>query len=253
MGRFAIVAAALCVVAPAHATSFVFTGGNSATSGSTTNSRTFTFGGITVTATAWSTGGLTSATTPAQAYTGWYSNGLGVTTTAEGNGQTNNSHTIDNVGQYDFIRLEFSTAVSLTGLTMTGYDVNGAPQEVDGDYWVSYGTGTNAFNTSALWQGYIDRGTNKENGTSYSNPNFSKVWLIGAGRTSTDRDDGFKLSTVNVVTPPAVPEPATWLTMILGFGGIGTIVRRRAALMAKVKALLMAGLGRKLLTGPIRA
>lgn len=52
------------------------------------------------------------------------------------------------------------------------------------------------------------------------------------GNTGTDRDaqfgpQQFTLTPVTTppVTPPAVPESATWIMMILGFGGIGAALR----------------------------
>ena len=33
-------------------------------------------------------------------------------------------------------------------------------------------------------------------------------------------------------SPGAVPEPATWAMMILGFGGVGALLRRRSILAA---------------------
>lgn len=231
MGRFAIAAAAMCAMAPANAASFVFTtASSSALSGAAGNSITLpAVSGITVTATAWSVAGIANTDLPTAGYLGRYGSGLGVTNGNEGNGATNNAHTIDNVGSYDFVRLVFSTAVRLTGLTLTGFDVDGAPASVDTDAWVSYGTGTNAFNTSALWGGYITRGVDVASGNaaSFSSANFSTVWLIAAARSSVERNDGFKLGAVNAVVPQ-VPEPATWLTMILGFGMMGSALRRRA-------------------------
>jgi len=41
-----------------------------------------------------------------------------------------------------------------------------------------------------------------------------------------------KLSPLAVVTDVAVPEPQTWAMMILGFGTIGAIIRRRRAVLA---------------------
>lgn len=232
LGRFAIVAAAACAVVPAQATSFVFTSSsNSALSGTFGNSYGVTSGGITVTATAWSTSGLANTNLPGAAYLGRYTNGLGVTNSIEGNGTSNNSHSIDNVGSYDFVRLVFSQAVNLTGMTLVGYPVDGSSNNIDTDAWVSYGTGTGAFNTSSLWQGYIARGVDVNNGVGYSSANFSTVWLIGAARSTTDRDDGFKLAAITAVTQsivPQVPEPATWLTMIFGFGLMGSTLRRRS-------------------------
>jgi hypothetical protein len=35
--------------------------------------------------------------------------------------------------------------------------------------------------------------------------------------------------TKDIITAPAVPEPGTWATMLLGFGLIGWRIRRRAA------------------------
>jgi hypothetical protein len=36
--------------------------------------------------------------------------------------------------------------------------------------------------------------------------------------------------------PPAVPEPATWVTMLLGFAAIGSFFRRRKTLMAQARS-----------------
>lgn len=230
LGRSAIVAAALMAVAPAQATTFMFPG--TGLSGSYGNSlMPAAIDGISFTVTAWS---RSSAGTVTTAYLGRYDSGLGVTNRSEGNG-SNNRHTIDNADGYDFVQLVFNTAVNLQSINKVNYGINGV---TDGDYWISTG------NTAV--------GTDYASNASFSNSAFSTVWLIGAARNM-GTDDGFKLKSINVVTRPAVPEPATWLSMILGFGAIGTVVRRRARVMAKVRALLAATLGRKLLTGPSQA
>ncbi|MFD1788394.1 PEPxxWA-CTERM sorting domain-containing protein [Sphingomonas floccifaciens] len=226
-GGLIAVAAAASVSAPANAGTFVLTSNsNSALSGAVGNSLgPVTVGGITVTATAWSTDSLSSA--PKEAYLGRYVNGLGVTNVSEGNGQTNNSHTVDNIGSYDFIKLTFSTAVQLTGMTLSGYDVDGSRYTpIDTDAWVSYGS--SGFATNDDWQGYLNRGIDVASGTNLSSNKVGTVWLVGAARSPSDRDDGFKLASITAFAPPSgVPEPATWLTMILGFGVIGGVMRRR--------------------------
>ena len=245
LGRSAIVAAALLAVAPAQATSFVFTNiGNGVTS--VGGSYTMSSGGITLTATAWSAGTLTA--TPAKAKLGRYSGstgGLGVTNAAE-SGQSP-SHTIDNKDGYDFVMLTFSQAVNLSSLTKYNYPISGA---ADGDYWYSFGSSSTI--DASTWASYLGNITNRDSNQAVaSNPNnFSTVWLIGAARTKNEQNDGFKLSSVNVKITPQVPEPATWLMMILGFGAVGGVVRRRAEVAAKVRMFLANTLGRKLLTGP---
>ena len=219
--RRAFVSALLLTTSPAMATSFVFTGGNSATSGSTGNSGAYTAGGLTLTATGWSTDSLAASALPEAAYLGAYSAGLGVTNTNEGNGGSLNSHTIDNVGSYDFIRLVFAEPVSLTGIVLNPFSVNGG-LSIDKDAWVSFGHG--AFNTVSTWQGFLDRGVTVNNGVGFSSNNVGTEWLIGAARSASDRDDGFKLAGITAIA--AVPEPATWAMMLVGFGGIGFAMRR---------------------------
>jgi hypothetical protein len=226
------VASALVLAAPASAASFIFTGGNTDTYGTAGKSMTFKDvpTGITVTATAWSVNGTAATNLPNDAYLGRYSNGLGVTDDFEGKGNVNNSHTIDNAGgNYDFVMLMFSSAVKLTGITLTGYDVDGGPSAADTDAWVSNGSG----DLTANWAAYINKGVKVDSGyaSNFSGAAFSTVWLIGASRTTTVGNDGFKLGAVTAVA--AVPEPATWMTMILGFGLMGASLRRRSKLASR--------------------
>lgn len=222
------VACAMVAAVPASAASVAFTTNNGTNTSGTLGNTLGPFGSGSVTVTSASAWTSTGSGTPAQAYVGRYTNGLGVTTQAEGNGQTNNSHTIDNVGSYDFIMLVFSQAVRLTGITLVGYDVDNSPSTVDTDAWVSYGNSTNLANAT-VWSGYLGRGVEVGSGlaANFVGNDFSTVWLIGASRSTTERNDGFKLSAVTAI-PPGVPEPSTWLMMIVGFGLMGTALRRRA-------------------------
>jgi subtilisin-like proprotein convertase family protein len=43
---------------------------------------------------------------------------------------------------------------------------------------------------------------------------------------------GWKLSLAGAPTPGGVPEPATWAMMLMGFGGLGAVLRRRRAALA---------------------
>jgi hypothetical protein len=62
-------------------------------------------------------------------------------------------------------------------------------------------------------------------------------WLIGA-LYGTDNNDYFKLSALNVTVFPTIPEPSTWMTMILGFGFVGATMRRRNAPLGKGSAAI---------------
>ena len=80
---------------------------------------------------------------------------------------------------------------------------------------------------------------------SYEDPSFGSVghmlWhhdsftFVATGDTSTirlaavtDSNAGVFFDTVSV-TGPGVPEPAAWALMIVGFGGVGAVLRRRRA------------------------
>lgn len=69
-----------------------------------------------------------------------------------------------------------------------------------------------------------------------SNNEHGMMWLIGA-LYGTHTDDFFKLETLNVRVFPTIPEPSTWMTMILGFGFVGATMRRRKTSFGKRRAL----------------
>lgn len=234
---FCAVALAFAPAASAFAaTTISFTGGSSALDGTDGNIRAFSSGGITVQASAFSY----NVNTLEQAYLGWYSSGLGVTNKGEGDGSTSNSHTLDNVGRSDFIALVFSTAVNISSARLTPFLVSSDPR--DNDAFVSYTSLAGAYtspNPTALALNNAVFGTLQTSGYNVTGNNtspydtslnsagkFGNVWVIGAARPNPDsNDDGFKLSAITVTT--AVPEPATWAMMLVGFGLIGAALRRR--------------------------
>lgn len=186
------------------------------------------------------------------AFLGTYSGGLGVTGLGDSSG-SNNLHTMDNVGGYtDFVVLQFSRAVSLTSLSATPFAVplptGGTGTDTDMSVLNAQGVITpSAWNVrtditaaasmfnSITWGTAGGTSAGGARAVSGYSSQFSSVWLVSASALSTDRNDGFKLSAISAQeqTPP-VPEPATWATMILGFGAIGAAMRRRrvAALTA---------------------
>ncbi len=240
------VALSAAVAAPsAHAATYVFnlTGGSSATSGTDANARTFsaTSGGTTLNmrVTGWSLTTPTQSGIVRDSYLGFYGTGLGVTSGDE-NG-SGNTHTADNQNRYDFFILQFDKAVSLVSGTFTPYSLGNS---LDTDATVGFGTTNLAWNSqpalndqsfatlSGVFNGGFSTLTgNGSTNTRLLNPaaNVGNIWLVGAAFNNADRKiDSFKFSNLTVSGSSAVPEPATWAMMILGFGFVGAAMRRRA-------------------------
>lgn len=228
--------AALAVASPASAATTITFTGSSATDGADGNIRSFSNGSFSVQASAWSYEGTTLET----AWLGRFSSGLGVTNNSEGNGSSNNSHTIDNLGQSDFVLLVFNQAVNISSAQLVPFDISATAN--DNDARVSYTSFAGAFTPiptafttgSSFWASLASASYNVSGnmtspyGTSLNSAGkFGNIWLIGAASPNPDyRDDGFKLKSITVSTP-AVPEPSTWAMMLLGFGLAGASLRRR--------------------------
>lgn len=228
--------AAVSVSSPVAAQTVAFNAASSGTDGPDGNIRSYSSGAIQVQASAWSYNG----TTLQQSFLGQYgSNGIGVTNPNEGDGSASNSHTTDNVGQYDFILLLFNQAVNISSARLNPYAVSG--NVADNDAYVSYASAALPFTVSPtavplassvfaslLTNGYNVSGNNVSPYSTVINSSslFGNVWVIGASRSNPDNiADGFKLASVNVTA--AVPEPSSWALMLLGFGAIGVASRRQ--------------------------
>lgn len=246
-------AAAIVGAGAANATNVTFTTtGNTATSGTITaatsaHSYTSKVDGTTYSmrASAFSFNGLFVETD----WLGQYSQGLGVTSWGDGTG-AGNEHTIDNHGSIDFVMLQFDRPVDLVSASLyAGYPIGGTP---DNDATISFATVTQGWSTTLdmnnpsllatlLGNAWTVDGTGHPVNGSYVtalNPadHVGNLWLIGAPIINCDHIiDSFKLNSITV-TPAAgaVPEPATWATMIAGFGLTGAALRRRRSTAAAI-------------------
>lgn len=227
------------------------TNGTGGTSGQVFN---VTVGTITVKVrvTAWTTAGTSSSSAVTKGGVNVYSNGLGVSSVNELGGSPH--HTIDNLTNKDFLIFQFDQPVELESAKFTTYNMGST--RTDGDATIAYGTAGNwltdlmaptatygqlstlfgnSFQASSVGstngQSSLPRSLNLGNKT-------GNIWLIGAAFINPSEDcksgskknqpclDGFKLSQLSVQS--AVPEPATWMMMLIGFGFAGFAMRRKS-------------------------
>jgi hypothetical protein len=234
-----LAAATIAVAAPASAATFVINlAGGGANVGGSTNGNVRTYNpamvdgvSLSLTASAWTNALDMNPDSILSSYLGAYSSGLGVTNPNE-NG-SNNTHVVDNVAREDFILLKFSRAVDLTSIYLNVFAVDGGTP--DSDATVRYRNGATAPVNGGLSSSYFSQftsiavpGNSSSGSRTIDGVNYSDTWLVGAA--SGGSNDGFKLFSVTVNT--AVPEPATWAMMLVGFGGLGATLRTRRRMTA---------------------
>jgi hypothetical protein len=208
-------------------------------------------GGINVRISAWSLSGAsgTSGTLTA-ALLGQYGSGLGATSTGEDN--SNNTHTVDNEINRDFLVFQFDKAVSLSTAIFTAFSLPNAANSYDTDFTVGSGNTASAWTSTLALGGLtyaqlltqLGNGVNSYGGgaldvnnSATQNVNalnkYGNVWVIGSSFANPDtKFDAYKLSNLNAVV--AVPESATWMMMIAGFGIVGAASRRQRKIVALV-------------------
>lgn len=242
--------ALMAVATPSVAATLVFTGGTA--SGS--NGRIFTAGSgseaISVRASAWTLN--TSNNTISASTLGVYSGGLGVINSQEGNG-SGNSHTVDNLNRIDFIIFQFSKKVVLGNATFTAFQQSGY-NYTDTDATIGRGNTATAWNSSLSLSSLTNlnsliptanrytSGNTGSQGTNTRNIDpllySGNVWIVGAAFNNPDsKIDSFKFNNLVYTTKMPVPEPATWMMMIAGFGMVGSAMRRRRTLAPVAEAI----------------
>jgi hypothetical protein len=225
--------------------------GNTATFSGTSNNVTVNVLASAWTATAVDGGGYAFA----PSYLGKGPLGLGVTSADEllTNGMFRFDR-VDNNNGFDFVLLQFDRAVAITSAILNETSLlNGMA-----DNESSIGAGM----TSLPWDTRLDLSDASMFGdlslgfndvARFLSPNIftrpdvpfnldgltGNVWMIGAnlhnddtvtfGDTSSPSFDAFNIQRLTVTTAGAVPEPATWAMMIVGFGAIGLTMRRKTA------------------------
>jgi PEP-CTERM motif len=235
LGSAILILASTALGAPAFAaTTISFTSGGPAGSGYSSSGAAvaFTSNGITATVTGWSVNSR-GVISPGQL--GVWSSGIGVR-----NSSTDNSHTIDNSGWTDFLLLRFAAPVRLEDARFN----TGWHSMNDTDATIGYGNASlsqisalGGQSWSVPWLTTYQSGSVGASGNSTRSINpqglSGNTWLIGASFSNPDRRlDGFKLQSISVNS--AVPEPGTWMTMLLGFGLLGGAMRYRRRQQTRV-------------------
>jgi hypothetical protein len=95
----------------------------------------------------------------------------------------------------------------------------GTNSTTEGETWTVYGTNTAATLTGAA---LLTSGTTEGN---HLLPSFGTYRYYDFVSTAALGGQNYLISSLTAV----VPEPATWAMMLLGFGGLGAVLRRRRA------------------------
>ncbi|WP_308911220.1 PEPxxWA-CTERM sorting domain-containing protein [Pseudokordiimonas caeni] len=214
---------------PASATTFDFTGGGN----TRTTSLYFSEDGIGLTVTA----GYFDGDNVNQYYVtpavGHYSPGLGVdwdTDTGKWDSDEDPDHEVDGDNRNDLLIFTFDQEVELEEIQFSMWDAEWKWSHQSG-WYLKEGNDEFTLFSSNPWD---NLGTNYNpdsvNGNGVAVYAFNSGWVTDKfGVGASDSDDEFKIKslTVSAITS-GIPEPATWLMMIMGFGLVGIASRRRS-------------------------
>lgn len=169
------------------------------------NTRSFSAGGVGVTASGWT---RKADGTAVASFLGQYSGGLGVTNPLDDGNGSNNRHTVDNIGSDDFVEFKFSLPVKPLSVTLTRY----------GDADISYNFGSYA---SQLFNQEGAAGSGALT-LSILNSTFSDTFRLFA--QIGEEDDLFKIKSLKV---EPIPVPAALPLFATALAGLGAAARRR--------------------------
>ena len=156
-----------------------------------------------------------------------FTNGLGATINAFDIGYTGEQWRLGNSTD-DGLVFEYSTdASSLTSGTWTAVSAL--------DFLPAVLTGTQGALNGNLAANQRSLAATISGLSIASGANFAFRWT---DLNSTGNDHGLAIDNVSITSrlaAGAVPEPATWAMMLLGFGAIGTMLRKRARVTARIR------------------
>lgn len=244
-------AAALLAAGPANATSFLVSTTTAGDTGSSTAGRVYTSTNgsekLNVKVTGWTN---FSGVIDNSSVGSYGTAGLGIINRTETG--TNGTHQADSSGGTDFFLLQFDQAVKLTSAVFNSFTFNGVAP--DNNALLGWGTSPLSWNSTLPIDGasYANlssalKGTAMSYGSGASGSRtlalgdqaYGNVWMVSA--TAPDGGklyDAFKLGGFSVSTMAAVPEPATWAMMLIGFAfaGAGLRYRRRQTTVSLASA-----------------
>ena len=234
-------AAAIFAAAPAYATDFSLAMTNGGKTGSSTDARTYsaTKDGKTlnVKVTGWTDFGILGIDRSSVGSYG--TDGLGITNAIESGAY--GSHQADSYFGTDFFILQFDQAVSLTSAVLNSFGLYGSAP--DNNALIRWGTTGSAWNSDLPLDGFYGaslakaftgsaisygNGSNGSRNLALGSTAIGNVWMISTMAPDAPKVyDAFKLAGLNVSTVAAVPEPATWAMMLVGFAMVGAAARYR--------------------------
>jgi hypothetical protein len=202
------------------------------------NTRVFSSGGVTVTASAWGyTYGSTDYALETAALGRW-STGLGSCNRTElpcGSP----GHQVDNVGADDWVLFVFSTAVDITSVRIDPYgtydrDVSyrvgnvSTPLNLTG---VSY-AGLTGVGFSNVYYSSATESSSYRDVPITGTPQYANALLVGGYYGGSDQDDYFKITSLSVTTRPTTTVPESSTILLLMLGGLGVLATRRRSLLS---------------------